>query len=606
MCGIIGYTGTENAIPIVLRGLSALEYRGYDSAGIGYFQGDKLFSIKEQGKLYRLREKIDTTPGINSTCAIGHTRWATHGEPTDVNAHPHGTENVLLVHNGIIENCEQIKNLLRDNGYDFLSATDTEVAAKLIDFCFASSKEPLRAIWQALGLIEGAYAIAAIFKGHPGEIYAFRKDNPLVAVVGKDSACVASDTAAVGEGAQEFFSIDEGEIALVSPGKVEFVTPDGKRTSKKPQKTGSNTLGVSKENFEHFMLKEIFEEPEAVEKTVSKAIADGKIELDIDDQKLKGVETIHIVACGTAYHAGLVGKGAIESLARVPVRVYYASEFRYHEPILDSKDLVIAVSQSGETADTLGAMRLAKYKGIQTFGIVNVADSALCREADSVFVTEAGREVAVASTKAYHVQLAALYLVALKLATLKGTMPFSEIDRLLCALINDVPNQIRQAIENRGRCEAVAKKYMDSGNMFFIGRGVDVAQSKEAALKMKEISYIHCHAFAAGELKHGSIALVEQGTPVVAIITSKNTLGKMVSNLQEVKARGAHIVAIVAESTPIPAGLANDIIYLPDAEEMFMPMVCATATQLMAYYMSVNLGNDVDKPRNLAKSVTVE
>ena len=606
MCGIIGYTGTENAIPIVLRGLSALEYRGYDSAGIGYFQGGKLCSIKEQGKLYRLREKIDTIPGINSTCAIGHTRWATHGEPTDVNAHPHGTENILLVHNGIIENCEQIKNLLRDNGYDFLSATDTEVAAKLIDFCFVSSKDPLRAIWQALDLIEGAYAIAAIFKGHPGEIYAFRNDNPLIAVVGKESACVASDVAAVTEDAKEYFAIDQGEIALVSQGKVQFVTSDGKTIVKKPQKVELGSIDASKENFEHFMLKEIFEEPEAIEKTVSKAVSNGAIQLNIDEQKLKGFENIHIVACGTAYHAGLVGKGAIESLARVPVRVYYASEFRYTEPILGDKDLVIAVSQSGETADTLGAMRLAKYRGIYTFAIVNAQDSALCREADSVFVTEAGREVSVASTKAYHVQLAALYLMAIKLAVVRGSLPFQEADRLTHALLNDIPSKIQNAIANRERCEAVAKKYMDSGNMFFIGRGIDVAQSKEAALKMKEISYIHCHAFAAGELKHGSIALVEQGTPVVAIITSKNTLGKMVSNLQEVKARGAHIIAIVAESTPIPAGLANDIIYLPDAEELFMPMVCATATQLMAYYMSVNLGNDVDKPRNLAKSVTVE
>ncbi len=606
MCGIIGYTGRENAIPIVLDGLSALEYRGYDSAGIGYFDGDSLCSIKEQGRLYRLREKVEAMPGLHSACAIGHTRWATHGEPTDANAHPHGTENVLLVHNGIIENCDRIKNLLRDNGYDFSSATDTEAAAKLIDFCFASSKDPLRAIWQALDLIEGAYAIAAIFKGFEEKIYAFRKDNPMVAVVQDTGACVASDIAAVGEGAEGYFAIDEGEIAVVSPGKVLFVTSDGKETFKNPVKIESEASAVSKENFEHFMLKEIFEEPEAVEKTVSKAIDGGVISLNIDDQKLKSFENIHIVACGTAYHAGLVGKRVIETLARVPVRVYYASEFRYNEPILGAKDLVIAVSQSGETADTLGAMRLAKYKGIYTFAIVNVADSALCREADSVFITEAGREVSVASTKAYHVQLAALYLTALKLASLKGSLPMQELSRLTHVLLNDIPGKIRQAIDNRERCEAVAKKYINSQNMFFIGRGVDVAQSKEAALKMKEISYIHCHAFAAGELKHGTISLVEEGTPVVAIITSKATLGKMVSNMQEVKARGAHVIAIVSEATAIPPGIANDIIYLPDAEEIFMPLVCASATQLMAYYMSLNLGNDVDRPRNLAKSVTVE
>ncbi len=606
MCGIIGYTGKEKAVPVVLKGLSKLEYRGYDSAGIGYFDGEMLCSVKEQGRLYNLENRLKDKD-ISATCAIGHTRWATHGEPSDTNAHPHGTENVLIVHNGIIENSDRIKKLLTDNGYGFSSATDTEVAAKLIDFCFISSKDPLRAIWQSLDLIEGAYAIAAVFKGFGGSVYAFRKDNPLVAATCDMGSFVTSDIASVAEYTGEYFSIDEGEIAIIAPHKVSFVTSDDRVIAKTPCKVEQTHTHDLDDSFEHFMLKEIFEEPTAVENTASKAIKGGSISFDeLSDERLAAFEGIHIVACGTAYHAGLVGKRLIETLARVPVRVSYASEFRYNEPILSSKDLVVAVSQSGETADTLGAMRYAKLKGVYTFAVVNSPDSALAREADSVFVTEAGREVSVASTKAYHVQLTAFYLMALKLASIKGTLPLDEISRLTHTLLNEVPGKIREAIDNRERCEAVAKKYMDSENMFFIGRGVDVAQSKEAALKMKEISYIHCHAFAAGELKHGTISLVEDGTPVVAIITNKATLGKMVSNIQEVNARGARVIALVSEATAIPSGIAKDIIYLPDTEEIFMPLVCATATQLMAYYVSLNLGNDVDRPRNLAKSVTVE
>jgi len=607
MCGIIGYTGKENAIDIVLEGLSKLEYRGYDSAGIGYFDGENLCKVKESGKLHRLNEKIDLMGKAQSFCAIGHTRWATHGEPTEVNAHPHGTENVLVVHNGIIENSESIKKMLRNNGYDFSSATDTEVAAKLIDFCFVSSGDPLRAIWQARDLIDGAYAIAAIFRGFRGKVYAFRKDNPLVAAFDEIGSFVTSDIGAMAKYVKRYYTIDEGEIAIAGKDEICFVTSDGKEVRKVAHSFETGHSDEINEGFEHFMLKEIFEEPVAVGKTASKAINAGKITFDgITDQKLASFESIHIVACGTAYHAGLVGKRLIETLARIPVWVSYASEFRYNEPILSSKDLVVAVSQSGETADTLGAMRLAKLKGIYTFAIVNTPNSALAREADSAFITEAGREVSVASTKAYHVQLTAFYLMALKLASLKGTLPNDEISHLTHTLLNHVPGKIREAIDNRERCEAVAKKYMNSKNMFFIGRGIDVAQSKEAALKMKEISYIHCHAFAAGELKHGTISLVEKGTPVVAIITNKATLGKMVANIQEVNARGAHVIVLVSEATSIPPGIAKDIIYLPDTEEIFMPLVCATATQLMAYYVSLNLGNDVDRPRNLAKSVTVE
>lgn len=605
MCGIMGYTGNQNAVKKVLEGLTTLEYRGYDSAGIGYFCGDNLCAVKEQGKLYCLKNKISSMGDLESSCAIGHTRWATHGQPSDANAHPHGTENVLVVHNGIIENSDQIKKLLADNGYTFSSSTDTEAAAKLIDFCYASSKDPIRAIRQSLDLIEGAYAIAAIFKGFEGKIYTFRKENSLVVATCGEGSFVTSDVSAFSECVDEYYELNQGEIAMLYDKGITFLSPSDKEVKKEAKKLSSGKEKIHKENFEHFMLKEIFEEDEAVKRTIESG-SKGYLLKNLSDDIVRNAENIHIVACGTAYHAGLVGKRFIESLAKVPVRVYYASEFRYTEPILRKGDLVIAVSQSGETADTLGAMRYAKYYGIHTFAIVNVRDSALYREADSVFVTEAGKEVSVASTKAYHVQLAAFALVALKVATVRRMLISAEADRLLSVLLTDVPSKIKRATEFSRHFESVAKKYMNSRNMFFIGRGVDVAQSKEAALKMKEISYIHCNAFAAGELKHGSIALVEKGTPVVAIITEMSTFDKMKSNIMEVKSRGASVILITSENTQVPSGLANDIIYLPETEEIFMPFVCATATQLLAYYTSLNLGHDVDKPRNLAKSVTVE
>ena len=608
MCGIMGFTSKDNAVEAVLGGLSKLEYRGYDSAGLGCFKDGKLHSIKEKGKLHCLKEKIETMGGIISSCAIGHTRWATHGEPSEVNAHPHGTENVLIVHNGIIENSERIKEMLRDNGYDFTSGTDTEAAAKLIDFCFASSKDPIRAIRQSLDLIGGAYAIAAIFKGFDDRIYAFRKDNSLVCAKNEYSTFLASDVLAITDYTHEYYEISEGEIAILSPKAIEFLGADDKKTEKTARFVEKAEKDFETENFEHFMLKEISEEHEAVRRTVESSVSEEGIKLgNLTEDVVKKAEMVHVVACGTAYHAGLVGKRFIENLSQIPVRVYYASEFRYTSPILKKNDLVIAVSQSGETADTLGAMRHAKKLGVRTFAIVNEDNSALRRESDCAFVTKAGREVSVASTKAYHVQLAAFMLVALKFALVKKTILYSEADRLFHILLNDVPDKIKNASEQKSRCEELAKKYMNSKNMFFIGRGVDVAQSREAALKMKEISYIHCNAFAAGELKHGSIALVEEGTPIVAIVTQKATFDKMISNIREVKARGASVILIVSENMQVPHGIANDVIYLPEtAEEIFMPFVCATVTQLLAYYTSVNLGHDVDKPRNLAKSVTVE
>lgn len=607
MCGIIGFSGTENAVPKLMQGLSALEYRGYDSAGIGYFENGSLRLIKEEGRLDELQKKINIAGALDTTCGIGHTRWATHGAPSDVNSHPHGTENVLIVHNGIIENYAEIKSFLISKGYVFKSDTDTEAAAKLIDFHFTETGEPTEAVRQALKTIEGSYAVAALFSGHEGKIFAFRKDNPLIAAPSREGSFITSDISAVLKFTNKYYEISEGEIAVAEKDGITFVSEEGNIVQKELQTALWSADKTEKCGYEHFMIKEIHEEPEALVRTLSSLVSEGKIALgDLKDDDLRRFEKVHIVACGTAYHAGLIGKVAIEALARLSVNVYYASEFRYINPILGENDLVIAISQSGETADTLGALRLAKLKGVRTLAIVNNEGSALAREAHSVFYTKAGPEISVASTKAYHVQLGALYLIALKVAGIKGTLSADEISRLTHALLNDVPDKIRETLDHKVRCECVAKKYMEAKNMFFIGRGVDRAQCEEAALKVKEISYIHCEAYAAGELKHGTISLIEEATPVVAIITSMATADKMISNIQEVKARGARVILFVTEDLSIPTGIANDIIYLSKTEEIFMPFICGTATQLMAYYMSLNLGHDVDKPRNLAKSVTVE
>ena len=607
MCGIIGYTGKENAVSRLLHGLKALEYRGYDSSGLAFFNKGELKFIKEKGRISELENKVERFGKIDTQCGIGHTRWATHGEPSVKNAHPHGTDNVLVVHNGIIENYDEIKSFLRSAGYEFISDTDTEVAAKLIDFYFVRTKDPAKAISDALEVIKGAYAMCAIFKGFEGEIYAFRKDNPLIVSPSGEGNFITSDVSAVLSYTNKYYEISEGEIAKVTKDLITF-TSDGKEVKDKvPSKAEWSAHTADMTGFEHFMLKEISEEAAALERTLASGVSEGKISLgNLGDEIIRNCTGIHIVACGTAYHAGLIGKSVIEKMARVGVNVYYASEFRYIDPVLNDNELVIAISQSGETADTLGAMRLAKLKGMHTLAIVNTEGSALAREAHSVFITKAGREVSVASTKAYHVQLGALYLIALKFASVRLTLPSDEISRLTYELVNMVPDKVREAFKQKEQCEYVAKKYIDQKNMFFIGRGVDRAQCEEAALKAKEISYIHCEAYAAGELKHGTISLIEEGTPVVAIITSRATADKMVNNIQEVKARGARVILFVTQGIDIPQGIANDIVYLPCMEEVFMPFVCGTATQLMAYYMAVQLGNDVDKPRNLAKSVTVE
>ncbi len=607
MCGIIGFTGTENAVPKLMQGLEQLEYRGYDSAGIAFFEGSKLKFIKEEGRISNLQKKIDSLNTINTNCGIGHTRWATHGEPSAKNAHPHGTENVLIVHNGIIENYDEIKKFLRVNGYEFQSGTDTEAAAKLIDFYFLQSRDPVSAIRKSLDIIKGAYAVCALFDGFENRIYAFRKDNPLIVAPSDKGNFITSDISSVLRYTNKFYELSEGEIAVAGKECVNFICRDGTQSDKSLCTAHWGADKTEKTGFEHFMLKEIYEEPESISRTVSFALSEGKISVgNLSDEHIKKIQRIHIVGCGTAYHAGLIGKAVTETLARVSVNVYYASEFRHINPILEENELVIAISQSGETADTLSALRLAKLKGLHTLAIVNNEASALAREAHSVFHTKAGPEISVASTKAYHVQLSALYLIALKFSAIRGTLSADETSRLAHVLLNDVPDKIRETLSHKARQQGIADKYMNEKNMFFIGRGIDRAQCQEAALKVKEITYIHCEAYPAGELKHGTISLIEDGTCVVGVITGTGTYEKMINNIEEVKARGARVILFVTEGLNIPSGIANDIVYLPKTEEIFMPFICATATQLMAYYMSLKLGHDVDKPRNLAKSVTVE
>ncbi len=610
MCGIIGYTGVENAVPKLLDGLSALEYRGYDSAGIAVFTGEgALKTIKSKGRLSLLAEKIQSLPTeLTSSCGIGHTRWATHGAPSDVNSHPHGTERLMIVHNGIIENYAEIKTFLVGKGYTFASETDTETAAKLIDFFYGTTGDPVDALKEAAGVLTGSYAIGAVFASRPGIIYAMRKDNPLIVATSEEGNFIASDIPAVLKYTDRYFRLDEGDIAVVASESV-TVLRDGKAVDVPFETAQWDREAAEKGGYPHFMIKEIHEEPDAIVKTVRPRVKDGLPELGIEgltDERLRSFERIHMVACGTAMHAGLVGKYAIEKLARVPVNVEIASEFRYKNPILGKNDLVIIISQSGETADTLAALRLAKKEGVYTLAVVNVAGSTIAREADSVLYTWAGPEIAVASTKAYTVQLSVMYLFALRIAFAHGKLTEQETKAYTGELLTGAPQIVRAVLDREDRCAAIAKLYKDHNDIFFIGRGVDYALSMEAALKLKEISYIHCEAYAAGELKHGTISLIDDGTPVFAIACQPELFEKMVSNIKEVKARGARVILICRESAAVPDNVADDVVYVPEMSDLFMPIPTAAVAQLIAYYASLYLGCDVDKPRNLAKSVTVE
>ncbi len=607
MCGIVGFSGRTEAMPVLLDTLTFLEYRGYDSSGVAFFDFDRIRMIKAQGRLNNLKTKL-SGESINSTCGIGHTRWATHGSPTEKNAHPHGTQRVAIVHNGIIENSESIKQFLLSNGYNFLSDTDTEVCAKLIDYYYARVLNPIQAINMVAQRISGSYAICALFREFEGRIYAFRKDNPLIITSGSYGNFICSDISAVPDSAGEYYTVEECEVAEVCSDGIGFFGADMQRIDKNPHKLRVEQQRADKDGYAHFMLKEIFEEPEAVRRTVSSLMFGGGIDLgiDADEKYLKCASGLHIVACGTAYNAGMCAKYVIEELARIPVQVHLASEFLYTEPVINDGELVFFVSQSGETADTLSAMRLVKSMGIRTFAVVNSHGSAMALEADDVIYTHAGREISVASTKAYCVQLAAMYMVALKLANARGIITSKKANEYASILLNEVPGKISEVFTLEDVCKTVAEEVKNAKSIFYIGRGADYAQSMEGALKTKEISYIHCEAYAAGELKHGSIALIEEGTPVIAIMTKHRTKEKIINNIREVNARGANVILLASQSMDTDTRLAHKIIKIPDTEEIFMPVVCAAVLQLIAYYTSVGRGLDADKPRNLAKSVTVE
>lgn len=605
MCGIVGYSGPQNAVDILLEGLENLEYRGYDSAGISVFAGNGITTVKAEGRLKCLREKLNTSP-VSGHCGIAHTRWATHGEPSDRNAHPHGTERVMLVHNGIIENYLELRSRLTAEGYVFKTQTDTETAALLLDSLYQG--DPLAAIREMIRQIEGAYALAILFADRPGEVYGVRKDNPLIAALGEGENFIASDIAAVLSHTKRFFTLEEGEIAVATSCGITVYSPGGAPVEKKVHTATWDVEQARKDGYPHFMLKEIFEQPKALRDTIHPRLKDGLPSFEYDgipECLFKGRGRIHIVACGTAMYAGLVGRDLIETLARIPVEVQIASEFRYRDPILSKDDLVVIISQSGETADSLAALRLAKQRGVPTLGVVNVAGSTIAREADYVIYTHAGPEIAVASTKAYSVQVSVMYLLAFAMARSARTLGEEEIRAKVEELLQTV-EKLPRVLEQNDAIASIAGRFQGSESIFFLGRGLDWALSQEGALKLKEISYIHCEAYAAGELKHGTISLITNGVPVVAVATQEHLLGKMVSNIKEVKARGAWVLLLAQEGSPIDEEVYDQAIRLPKAPDLFTPLLAVAALQLLAYHTSVCRGCDVDKPRNLAKSVTVE
>lgn len=606
MCGIVGYIGEKDSTSVLVDGLHSLEYRGYDSAGIAVFENGVIKVVKSKGRLANLEKKIQEVGKPVGHCGIGHTRWATHGEPSDINSHPHGNHNVSIVHNGIIENYQEIRNFLEEKGYHFESETDTETVAKLLDYYYEGN--PIIAIRKVLSVIEGSYALGMLFRDFPDKIYATRKDCPLIIGVGENENFIVSDIPAILKYTRNYYLLEENEIATVTANSVEIINPIGTIEQKELMTANWNVEAAEKGGFPHFMLKEIHEQPEAVINTIKSRIVDGLPQFGLEtlsDERLSALKNINIVACGTAMYAGMVGRQIIEQLARIPVNVDMASEFRYRNPILSEKDMVIIISQSGETADTLAALRLAKSRGAFTLAIVNVVGSSIAREADSVIYTWAGPEIAVASTKAYSVQLSILYLLAFRIAFANNKISKEKVKELTAQLLT-VPDKMKEILDDTTKCKFCASKFQNSHNLFFIGRGLDYALSMEAALKLKEISYIHSEAYAAGELKHGPIALITANTPVVAVATQTATLEKTISNIKEVKARGAMVLLICKTSAVIGKDVADYIIRIPDLDDLFLPMLAILPAQLFAYYVAILRGCDVDKPRNLAKSVTVE
>ncbi|MCI7108442.1 MAG: glutamine--fructose-6-phosphate transaminase (isomerizing) [Lachnospiraceae bacterium] len=611
MCGIVGYVGKEQAAPILLDGLSKLEYRGYDSAGMAVYDGEKIVINKSTGRLKVLSELTHDGENMPGHIGIGHTRWATHGEPTETNAHPHFNESktIAVVHNGIIENYLKLKNLLIERGYQFVSDTDTEVVAHLLDYYYKKyDKDPLTAVVKVIHRVEGSYALGIIFADYPDVVYSVRKDSPLIVGKAKEGNLIASDVPAVLKYTRDVYFIENEEIARLTEDTIEFFNVDGEPIQKQSKHIDWDINAAEKNGYEHFMLKEIYEQPKAVRDTISPRIKDGKIiieELGMTDEEIRSIKKIHIVACGSAYHTGVTNKYIFEGLARIPVEVDLASEFRYRNPIFEEGALVIIISQSGETADSLAALRLAKEKGVKTLGIVNVVGSSIAREADKVMYTWAGPEIAVATTKAYSCQLVAQYLLALKFAQVRGQITDEQLKEYLHE-IEMLPNQIEILLGNKERIQKFANRYVAAKDVFFIGRGIDYAISLEGSLKLKEISYIHSEAYAAGELKHGTISLIEDGTLVTAVVTQEELYKKTISNIVEVKTRGAYVLAVTNDDNLDIEKTADSVIYIPKTNAYFTNSLAIIPLQLFAYYVSVGKGLDVDKPRNLAKSVTVE
>lgn len=608
MCGIVGYIGKREASPLLIAGLSKLEYRGYDSAGVAILHHGELQVTKCKGRLVNLEEKLKEEP-ITGTIGIGHTRWATHGEPSDKNSHPHtsckGT--ISVVHNGIIENYIHLREWLTSKGYTFYSETDTEVIPNLIDYFY--DDDLVDAVRKAVTRMKGSYAIGVICSDEPDKLVAVRKDSPLIVGLGKEEYFIASDIPAILSETRDVYLLNDNEVAILSRDGVKLISEDGEEIEKDIYHVTWNADAAEKGGYEHFMLKEIHEQPKAIRDTMTSRIAlDKPIALDkitITKEQIKNIEKIYIVACGTAYHAGIVGKYAIEKLARIPVEVDVASEFRYRNPIINNKTLMIVVSQSGETADTLAAMREGKKKGARVIAVTNVVGSSVSREADDVLYTWAGPEIAVASTKAYVTQLIAMYIVALFFAENKGSVSSEEIENIKKEMML-LPEKAEKVIENKEEIQKFASKTYMYKDMYFLGRGLDYAVALEGSLKLKEISYIHSDAYAAGELKHGPIALIEKGTIVIALATQEELFEKMVSNIKEVKTRGASVMAFAQEGNENIEKTVDVAMFLPRAEEILMPVLSVIPLQLYAYYVSIQKGCDVDKPRNLAKSVTVE
>ena len=618
MCGIVGFTGHRAAAPILLNGLSMLEYRGYDSAGLAVREGTKLTAVvKATGKLKNLIEKTEAGRTMPGCCGIGHTRWATHGEPNQTNAHPHISANdmdemgseVVGVHNGIIENYAEIKQKLLKNGYRFYSGTDTEVAIKLVDYYYRKYKiGPIDAINRMMVRVRGSYALALMFKDYPGEIYAARKDSPLVIGIADGETFLASDVPALLQHTRDVYYIDNHQSARLLPGEAHFFDLNGDEVQLPLTHVTWSAEAAQKGGYEHFMIKEIHEQPRAVRDTLNSLVRDGRIDLSavgVLDEQLSAIQSIHIVACGSAWHVGMAAQYVIEDMAEVPVRVELASEFRYRKRLLGPGALVVVISQSGETADSLAALRAAKAMGVPTLAVVNVVGSSIAREADHVLYTLAGPEIAVATTKAYSAQLSALYAFAVELAFVQGKMGEGKYAALIGELLS-LPDKMELALQDKERIQWFASRHANARDIFFIGRGLDYAICLEGSLKMKEISYIHSEAYAAGELKHGTISLVEDGTLIVGALTQKDVLEKTVSNMAECRARGAYLVSLAGESSQKESAFADFSLFVPETDPHFMGSLAIIPLQLLAYYTSVSKGLDVDKPRNLAKSVTVE